>query len=157
LVGKAGFSSRDTASVAPSNHAIEIAGALNAAHRQGLVHRDLKPSNVRLTKDGTKLLEFGPREAAACVPSAATMTATAPVTAEGTLLGTLQYMAPEPLEGRDADSCSDIWAFGCVLCEMLSGRRPFVGESPAGGAGSLKTGGWKRPDGLELCEVGGPP
>ena len=126
-------------------------------NRQGLVHRDLKPSNVRLTKDGTKLLEFGPREAHTCAVSRDHDRDRARDCGRDAAWHAAVALAPEPLEGRDADSCSDIWAFGCVLCEMLSGRRPFVGESPAGEAGSLKTGGWKRPDGLELCEVGGPP
>src|SRR6266540_569647 len=120
-------------------YGLEIADALDKAHRQGIVHRDLKPGNVMLTKSGVKLLDFGLAKAVA--PAAArsgvsltslpTQQARAELTAEGTILGTLQYMAPEQLEGRDADGRTDIFAFGTVLYEMATGRKAFSGGSQA--------------------------
>jgi len=96
---------------------IQIADALDKAHRQGIVHRDLKPGNVMLTKSGVKLLDFGlAKGLAAAQPSTVTSLPTQlNLTQEGTILGTFQYMAPEQLEGREADARSDIFAFGCVL------------------------------------------
>jgi len=118
---------------------IEIAGALDAAHRSGIVHRDLKPGNVMLTKSGVKLLDFGLAKLAApdrTAVSQATSLPTAmqesqPLTTRGTILGTFQYMAPEQLEGGEADARSDIFAFGCVLYEMLTGQKAFTGKSQA--------------------------
>ncbi len=118
-------------------HGIEIADALDKAHRQGIVHRDLKPGNVMLTKSGVKLLDFGLAKLrqAETEPLASRLSALAtqgtPLTAEGTILGTLQYMAPEQLEGKEADGRTDIFAFGAVLYEMATGRRPFSGGSQA--------------------------
>ncbi len=116
----------------------EIADALDKAHRQGIVHRDLKPANVMLTKSGVKLLDFGLAKAMAPpVQSAVTSLPTVMgsqkenLTEAGTILGTFQYMAPEQLEGRDADARTDIFAFGCVLYEMATGRKAFVGASQA--------------------------
>jgi eukaryotic-like serine/threonine-protein kinase len=116
----------------------EIADALDKAHRQGIVHRDLKPGNVMLTKSGVKLLDFGLAKAMAppvqsAVTSLPTVMGTAGenLTQEGTILGTFQYMAPEQLEGREADARTDIFAFGCVLYEMATGRKAFVGASQA--------------------------
>ena len=116
----------------------EIADALDKAHRQGIVHRDLKPGNVMITKSGVKLLDFGLAKAMASpVQSAVTSlptvmgSANENLTAEGTILGTFQYMAPEQLEGREADARTDIFAFGCVLYEMATGRKAFTGASQA--------------------------
>ena len=116
-------------------YGIEIAGALDKAHRQGIVHRDLKPGNVMLTKSGVKLLDFGLAKGLAPDSGAPSLTAIptqAPeLTAEGTILGTLQYMAPEQLEGKEVDARTDIFAFGAVLYEMAAGRKAFSGESQA--------------------------
>jgi serine/threonine protein kinase len=116
--------------------AIQIGGALDQAHRQGLIHRDLKPANVMLTDSGAKLLDFGlakaaePRNAPLGLSSAATRTQH--LTTEGSIVGTLGYMAPEQLEGKDTDARTDIFAFGVLLYEMLTGARAFAGDSQAG-------------------------
>ena len=113
----------------------QVANALAVAHRQGFVHRDLKPANIMLTKTGAKLLDFGlakPLEQQD--PQAgltATPTATSPLTAAGQIVGTFQYMAPEQLEGKEADARSDLFALGVVLYEMATGQRPFQGGSQA--------------------------
>jgi eukaryotic-like serine/threonine-protein kinase len=117
--------------------AIEIAGALDKAHRQGIVHRDLKPSNVMLTKGGAKLLDFGLAKMMAPGPITDGVTRTTPLTGQGTILGTLQYMAPEQLEGKEADARTDIFAFGTLLYEMVTGRRAFGGASQASVIGSI--------------------
>ncbi|MFI5166976.1 MAG: protein kinase [Thermoanaerobaculales bacterium] len=113
----------------------EIAEALAAAHGHGIVHRDLKPGNVMLTKSGPKLLDFGLAKLHAAshgiVDLAAQDTLSGPLTEQGAILGTLHYMAPEQLEGREADARSDIFAFGCLLHEMISGRRAFAGQTQA--------------------------
>ena len=112
----------------------QMADALDKAHRHGVVHRDLKPDNVMLTKSGVKLLDFGLAKpvigAVGVGSSGATMTHS-PLTTEGTLVGTFQYMAPEQLEGQEADARSDIFGLGCVLYEMVTGRRAFEGKSTA--------------------------
>jgi Tol biopolymer transport system component len=115
----------------------EIADALDKAHRQGIVHRDLKPGNVMLTKSGVKLLDFGlakvmaPAQPQSGLTSVPTMAGTPNVTQEGTILGTFQYMAPEQLEGKEADGRTDIFAFGAVLYEMATGNIAFSGASRA--------------------------
>jgi Tol biopolymer transport system component len=116
---------------------IEITDALDKAHRQGIVHRDLKPGNIMLTKSGVKLLDFGlakwQGKATPAVLSglSAMPTHATPMTAQGSILGTFQYMAPEQLEGKEADGRSDIFALGAVLYEMASGRKAFDGKSQA--------------------------
>jgi serine/threonine protein kinase len=112
-------------------YAIEIAGALAQAHRHGVIHRDLKPANIKLTKTGAKVLDFGIAkiQTAEDTPDATRPTET--VTEEGSILGTLQYMAPEQLEGKEADARSDIFAFGVVVHEMATGRHVFEGKSRA--------------------------
>ncbi|HTI86658.1 MAG TPA: protein kinase, partial [Alphaproteobacteria bacterium] len=118
-----------------------VAEALEAAHRAGIVHRDLKPANIMLGPTGPKLLDFG--LAKASLPDAAT-----DLTADGTILGSLPYMAPEQLEGRVADARSDIFAFGCVLYEMLSGRLAFDALTREGTAAAILQ---KDPEPLSLA------
>jgi eukaryotic-like serine/threonine-protein kinase len=119
-------------------YGIQIADALDKAHRQGIVHRDLKPGNVMITKSGVKLLDFGLAKLRAAGEGVAISSVSvlptrtdASLTAQGTILGTFQYMSPEQLEGREADGRSDIFALGAVLHEMATGKKAFEGRSQA--------------------------
>ena len=109
----------------------EIADALGAAHKQGIVHRDLKPGNIMLTPTGVKLLDFGLAKPAPILPSGVTMAQTGDLTAHGMIVGTLQYMAPEQVQGLEADARTDIFALGAILHEMVTGRRAFEGQGQA--------------------------
>jgi serine/threonine protein kinase len=114
------------------NLGAQIADALDKAHRSGVVHRDLKPGNIMLTGSGAKLLDFGLAKSVAPIASLSTMTASkreSPVTAQGTIVGTFQYMSPEQVEGKELDGRSDIFSLGAMLYEMLTGKRAFEGTS----------------------------
>ena len=116
---------------------IEICEGLEKAHKSDVVHRDLKPGNIMLTKSGAKLMDFGVAKAMGAM-KAAIATATIgmagdgpPLTAQGTVVGTFQYMAPEQLEGKEADARADIFALGAVLYEMATGKCAFGGKTTA--------------------------
>jgi len=129
----------------------QVAEALDRAHRAGVVHRDLKPGNVMLTKTGAKLMDFGlargsvgmagPVSGSGATMAALTASPTmaTPLTAAGSIVGTFQYMSPEQLEGKEADARSDLWALGCVLYEMVTGKRAFDGNSQASLIGAIMT------------------
>jgi len=121
--------------------AVEIAGALDQAHRHGVIHRDLKPANVMLTRNGVKLLDFGLSKVLEPAAADATSlpTVSQALTVQGTIMGTFQYMAPEQLEGTDADARSDIFAFGVVMYEMVTAKKAFEARSQAGLISAIMT------------------
>ena len=148
--------------------AIEICEALDRAHRAGIIHRDLKPGNVMLTRNGAKLMDFGLAKAAAAglgsaasrtplLSAAQTMSEASPLsplTTAGAVIGTIQYMAPEQIEGKEADARSDLFALGAVLYEMVTGKRPFDGKSQISVASAILE---KEPEPISALQPLAPP
>jgi len=146
---------------------MEVAEALEIAHRAGIVHRDFKPGNIMLTKSGTKLMDFGLAKPASLgaagsgsaplLSAARTMsgpTPVSPLTTAGSIVGTIQYMSPEQIEGKEADARADIFAFGAVLYEMAIGKRAFEGKSQISVASSILE---KDPDPISASKPSAPP
>jgi eukaryotic-like serine/threonine-protein kinase len=143
-------------------YSIEIGEGLEKAHRTGVVHRDLKPGNIMLTKSGAKLMDFGLAKATpAITPSSSGLSMTMstpagahPLTTQGTVVGTFQYMSPEQIEGKEADARSDIFAFGAVLYEMVTGKRAFEGKSQLSVASAILE---RDPEPISAARQGIPP
>ncbi len=147
---------------------IAVAEALAVAHRQGIVHRDLKPGNIMLTKGSAKLMDFGlAKSAVASAPGGATSapllsaartmsgaSPVSPLTTAGTMIGTIQYMSPEQIEGKEADARSDLFALGAVLYEMVTGARPFEGKSQISVASAILE---KEPEPISVAQPLTPP
>jgi eukaryotic-like serine/threonine-protein kinase len=148
--------------------ALAVAQALAVAHRQGIVHRDLKPGNIMLTKGGAKLMDFGLAKSAGAGVSAGSSSApllsaaqtmsqaspVSPLTTAGTMIGTIQYMSPEQIEGKEADARSDLFALGAVLYEMVTGARPFEGKSQISVASAILE---KEPESISAIQPLTPP
>src|SRR5712664_265853 len=135
----------------------QIADGLDKAHRSGVVHRDLKPGNIMLTPTGAKLLDFGLAKPAAPLVTGVTLTAASkqsPVTEQGTIIGTFQYMSPEQVEGKELDGRSDIFSLGAVLYEMVAGKRAFEGNSQLSVASAILE---KEPAPISIAKPMTPP
>jgi serine/threonine protein kinase len=142
-------------------YAAEIATGLQAAHRCGVVHRDLKPGNIMLTKSGAKLMDFGlakgisaPKPVSAELTASLTSSHATPLTQQGTIVGTFQYMSPEQVEGREADARCDIFSLGAVLYEMMTGKRAFEGKTLVSVAASILE---KEPEPIRILQPLTPP
>src|ERR1700733_10004734 len=147
---------------------IEVCESLEAAHRAAIIHRDLKPANIMLTRTGAKLMDFGLAKtsigglaaagsSAPLLSAARTMSGASPIsplTTAGTVIGTIQYMAPEQIEGKEADARSDLFALGAVLYEMTTGKRPFEGKSQISVASAILE---KEPEPISTAQPLTPP